>query len=321
MIYERIGINVFLTNSEGIEAGDFLERCSDFIVIERSFPPTNNEGKFYAYFLVKSGLSTESAVKIILTLIHKGKAFYYGLKDSNSLSVQNIVLTEFVGKNLCFGGKARLIYQGKTDFIPKKGGFNSNIFAIKFPDSIDAEKTLEEIKKLKAFPNFFGHQRFGFHEPFNHEIAIKLLKDGKLNTRSWKGEFLAESLQSYIFNVCLSRIDFKEDYNSKMGILLGTRHKEALKKKVLLKDHYECSLEVAEKLGILELIEGKDFLKYQLRPLFIKNPLIKYYKSKEKLIAIAKMPPGSYASLIIREVFKNDESWMNKKCVAEKVCK
>ncbi|MGC8556719.1 MAG: hypothetical protein ACP5ML_01600, partial [Fervidicoccus sp.] len=77
MIYERIGINVFLTNSEGIEAGDFLERCSDFIVIERSFPPTNNEGKFYAYFLVKSGLSTESAVKIILTLIHKGKAFYY----------------------------------------------------------------------------------------------------------------------------------------------------------------------------------------------------------------------------------------------------
>lgn len=320
LLYEKIGVVPFLTKTSGAPSNGFMDKCSDFIIIEKSFLPLHEKGDLYAYYLVKSGISTQRVRKIIIDSGYRGDFLYYGMKDSNSLSVQKVVLTNPWDKEECIKGKARLLYIGRTLFAPKKGGFNSNFFAIRFPVHINVSKTLEELRKLNIFPNFYGHQRFGVKHPLNHEMALEIIKNKELNVKSWKGRILAESMQSYIFNKCLSDMLAKNIFDGNMGILLGSGHEEALKKKNVSQTHYWCSVEIAEELGVLKSMSSKKFLKHQLRQLFIDNPLVRYYESGGKIIVNLTMPPGSYASLVIREVFKQNEAWIYKKCLPDNVC-
>ncbi|MGB9785598.1 MAG: tRNA pseudouridine(13) synthase TruD [Fervidicoccaceae archaeon] len=319
MLYEDIGVIPLLTKTPRTPTLDFMEKCSDFIVVEKSFLPSHESGNLHAYYLVKSGISTEKVKRILKNFGYKGEFFYYGMKDSDSLSVQKVVLSDRWEKE-CICGKAKLIYMGRTLFKPKKGGFDHNFFAIKFPKHENVYETLRELKKLALFPNFYGHQRFGRKHPLNHEIAVELLNENKLNTRTWRGRILAESLQSYIFNRCLSRLISKGVFENKMGILLGNGYEEALKKTNVSLMHYQCSIEMANELGVLRQMTTRKFLKNQFRPLFIDTPLVGNYESRGKIIATLIMPPGSYASIVIREIFKDDEEWIYRKCLPERVC-
>jgi len=319
MLYEDIGVETFVTSTPGSPADGFMDKCSDFIVVESSVIHPQDYGNFHAYYLIKSGVSTEKARRKLSGIGYRGGFFYYGLKDSNSLSVQRIALSSFVGKELCIEGKIKLAYIGRTPFVPKRGGFEGNIFAIRIPRSQANIETLEELKKIPFIPNFYGHQRFGTKKPLNHEIAAEKLMKGDLDLRGFEGRLLAESLQSYIFNRCLSRLKLEENIG-KAGLLLGKGHEKLSKKEIASKEHYECSLEVSKELGVLELMSSRDFLKSSMRLLYIENPLLRYYSNDERIVVLLKMPPGSYASIFIREFFKQDESWIYKKCLPEKVC-
>lgn len=321
MLYREIGVESHITNTPGASSEDFLRECSDFIVVERSSLPIMGRGRFYAYFLAKCGISTEGVRKLLRLTGYKGSLYYYGMKDSNACTVQRVALTEFIGDELCLKGKAKLKFIGKTTFVPKKGGFDHNIFAIKFPSSDYVEEALQQISEAPLFPNFFGHQRFGVRRPLNHEIALNQLKKGTLLGKKRGTEvLLAESLQSFIFNRCLSNLLKLGKFEEKMGLMLGYGYERASERPEISEEHFACSLNEAEKLDVLNHIKRGRFLKYQLRPLFIQNPLLRTFRSREKIIALARMPPGSYASIIINEVFKDNEEWIYRKCSWKPLC-
>ncbi|MEM0061316.1 MAG: tRNA pseudouridine(13) synthase TruD [Fervidicoccaceae archaeon] len=320
MLYNEIGVEKFLTATRAALVEDFMSSCSDFIVVERSLVPVSREGKLHAYFLIKAGMSTQRAFEILREKKYAGEIGYYGLKDSNSLSVQRIVLSKSLGDSFCLNGKALLKYIGKTSFFPRRGGFDGNIFAIRLPGSEQSLSTLKELQRTSHFPNFFGHQRFGTRKPLNHEIAIDLLQKGKLDPRrSWKHRIIAESLQAFIFNRCLSRLRDSSNL-SRFGLLIGKEFEKYERREGVSGEHFICALREAESLGILEAISKMSFPKAQLRQLYIQNPLTRYYSLNGKIFAVLKMPPGSYASLVIREIFKENEDWIFRKCSFPRIC-
>lgn len=88
------------------------------------------------------------------------------------------------------------------------GHLLGNKFSIRITDleSIDesynrARKIIEELKK-NGLPNFFGPQRFGF-EGKNVQRGLAIIKGGLVIREKWKRRLLISSYQSYLCNLYL----------------------------------------------------------------------------------------------------------------------
>ncbi len=333
-LYEKIGVKKFFTNTCSCPPEDFLEKCGDFIVLEKASFPTMAVGRNHLYVIVKNGISTLKAFQIIENKMLMRILGYFGLKDENSLSIQYFVAEErTLSPKLCFGNFL-LRYLGRTDRLPKPGGNDSNVFFIKLPWERECYDTYRQLKKVGFMPNYYGHQRFGYKEPLNHEKAFriilgeeKLYSDVKETYGIYK-EVLAiifQSLQSYFFNMCLSELlEYRtlKELMGKAGVLPGYDILEWSPPAWVQRDHYECIVRKVREAGItIGLSKMRRFIRTTIRPLTVslKKMKLKLLDGGKAILSV-ELPPSSYASIIIREFFKEREEWIWRRCKPTKLC-
>uniref|UniRef100_A0A7J3ZJF4 tRNA pseudouridine(13) synthase TruD n=1 Tax=Fervidicoccus fontis TaxID=683846 RepID=A0A7J3ZJF4_9CREN len=200
--------------------------------------------------------------------------------------------------------------------------------------------------------NYFGPQRFGISEPLNHELGLMILKrdlerllralEGKkprgwweravLRARGFKDlfkrelrrvmELLVSSYQSYVFNYCLSVVAregptslSEKPYGVVPGVGLS---RIDTSKSWINREHADCALSALRSDGVKEesfKLPGVT-ARLHLRPLRVRVKDCRFsYSSSLGVVALFfTLPPGSYASIVLRELFGQDTSWLSRKC-------
>ena len=182
-----IGIEVFYSNTKGI-AGKLRKTAEDFVVEEISSPPeSDDEGEYTIATIKAKNWETNRLVRQLSRRlgISRKKIGFAGTKDRRAITTQLISIKAPIEnvKNLYLKDlEVQEAYASQKgldlgDLIGNR--FDIMIRDIQCPDSI-AEKliseTLEELKVLRGFPNFFGHQRFGAIRPITHLVGKKILE-------------------------------------------------------------------------------------------------------------------------------------------------
>ncbi|RLG46364.1 MAG: hypothetical protein DRO06_04560 [Thermoproteota archaeon] len=241
-IDRRLGMLVYSTDTLPVSAR-LRARLSDFVVVEVSGgvlaseagdvrPPWISGGDYAVFSVVKVGIETaEAAARLGRAL--RSEVTFCGLKDKRSVSVQFMSCRVRSPPRVLRlpGISARLV-----GFSPERvhpGLIDGNRFFI------IARGERVPAPSVSRFPNFFGYQRFGDREPFNHDIgrllvlrrfreAAELLSqkarpgmpEWRVRRALGRGEhptkallslgrrillFIVQSYQSFFFNVLLSR--------------------------------------------------------------------------------------------------------------------
>ncbi len=171
---EKIGIENFSTYNL---KGNLFEREEDFIVQEIEEDGTvlkiereekkeiSSEKKDYLSFtLVKRGISTPEAVKIIsrkLNISFKRIA-YNGNKDKRALTSQRMTIFKLDAERLNINIEKMFVrdvtYSEEPCKIGKLYGNSFTVIVKNFDTEADINRIIREISKL---PNFYGPQRFG----------------------------------------------------------------------------------------------------------------------------------------------------------------
>ncbi len=358
-LYADIGVGVFVTESEGVETGCFLDSCSDFVVVEElqeriiQMVRRAGGGQHVLCTLFKTGIDTLRAIRDVERRLRVKVTGYAGLKDASAVTIQSITVKGNMPRIAWF----KWGWIRREGFTPQplmRGMAEYNRFTLRIRGERhrleNALSVIRELEKIGYMPNYYGHQRFGAEKPYNHELGIILLRDGeealakelrRLGRRGWweasflEGkrnrevlaalEILAGSVQSYVFNKCLTKILISQSKRVfkelllKAGVLPGKDLSKVGSRAWVSKEHYKCVEEETLSLGINPEkmgIAGKP-LRASLRPLFARLQSLAYKLSSEKNVlgVTFKLGSGSYASIVIREIFKNDEEWARKKCV------
>ncbi len=357
-LYADIGVGVFATESEGVETGCFLDSCSDFIVTEElqeriiHLVRRAGGGQHVLCTLFKTGIDTLRAIRDVERRLRVKVTGYAGLKDASAITIQSITVKGSMPRIAWFEwGWIRR--EGFTPQPLMRGMIEYNRFTLRIRGERDrlenALDVLRELERKGYIPNYYGHQRFGAERPYNHELGIILLRKGeealarelrRLGRRGWwetfflKGkknrevlaalELLAGSVQSYVFNKCLTKLLVHQGNRPskelllKAGVLPGKDLSKIGSRAWVSKEHYKCVEEETLSLGVNPeemMVAGKP-LRASLRPLFtrLQNLAYKLCPKKNVLGATFKLGSGSYASIVIREIFKKDEEWARKKC-------
>ena len=185
---EQIGIENF--HSYDIR-GSLFEREEDFKVqeieedgrvlsLEREDgrQPLNEKKDYLSFTLVKRGISTPEAVKILSRNMHISfkRIAYNGNKDKRALTSQRITIFKLDPERLNINSQrmfARdIAYSEEPCKIGKLYGNSFTVFVRNFDSSVDIESIPKEISKL---PNFYGPQRFGASS-LNIEISRHIIK-------------------------------------------------------------------------------------------------------------------------------------------------
>ncbi|MCW1294726.1 MAG: tRNA pseudouridine(13) synthase TruD [Candidatus Parvarchaeota archaeon] len=185
---EQIGIENF--HSYNIK-GSLFEREEDFKVQEieedgavlklerEEEKQILNEKKDYLSFtLVKRGISTPEAVKILSRNLHISfkRIAYNGNKDKRALTSQRITIFKLDAEKLKINSERMFVrdiaYSGEPCKIGKLYGNSFTVFVRNFDSTVDIGSIPKEISKL---PNFYGPQRFGASS-LNIEISRHIIK-------------------------------------------------------------------------------------------------------------------------------------------------
>ena len=327
-LYHEIGITEYFTENEPAHPDDFMKKCKDFIVIENYDYSIDYKGKKHLYLLVKNGISTFKAFRKLYRK-HKVKITgYLGFKDKSSLSMQYITLQSQKTPRRIYcikNGWARNIGNIRNKLYP--GKYDSNSFVITIPFSDQVLEVINELKQLKYMPNFYGHQRFGYQQPLNHKKALILLRqlENNMDLSNTSLQIVYQSLQSYIFNYCLNTLIKKYSLKNllfKAGVLVGPGIFNWKPPKWVSKQHYLCARNLLYSMDITEkdLMSISKYIRVAYRPLIVKEVIEKVVTEKEKIIFKLKLPPSSYASIILREIFKENNSWINVECNGKIKC-
>ncbi|RLG47704.1 MAG: hypothetical protein DRO06_02440 [Thermoproteota archaeon] len=242
LIDRRLGMLAYSTDSPPV-AARLRARLSDFVVVEvaggvlaseagGAGPPWLSGGDHAVFSVAKVGVETAEAAARLGRFL-RSEVSYCGLKDKRSVSIQFMSCRVRNPPRLLRLGRisARLV-----GFSPERvhpGLIDGNrFFVIARGERIPPPR-------VSRFPNFFGYQRFGDREPFNHDIghllvsrrfreAAELLSqkarpgmpEWRVRAALERGEspvkalislgrrmlsFLIQSYQSFLFNVLLSR--------------------------------------------------------------------------------------------------------------------
>jgi len=158
-------------------------RPEDFQVTELLEVKPKRTGGYGLYRLVKEGLDTYAALKIVSrrTGVPFSSIGYAGLKDRYSRSVQHISIPRRLGEGLGFAEKSLSLEHVCNIAQPVRIGMHSgNRFTITVRNM--SRETLERLRagveRLKGLqvPNYFDSQRFGSLRATGEFFALHLLK-------------------------------------------------------------------------------------------------------------------------------------------------
>ncbi len=295
----------------------------DFYVKEIMDLDLSKKGE-YAYFILKKrNWNTLDALKEVSRKLKIGlKRFGYGgNKDKHALTEQYISIWN-IDKNLLTKIKIKdieLKFVGCGNKRINLGDLKENFFRI-------TVRSLEKKKELKIskIKNYFDEQRFGF-EKKNSLIGKTLIKKNfkevcelcglKAKGRDYVGainridrrmlRFYVHSFQSELWNKIVEELKQSYDKVPIPGFLTEFKEKEIK--------------EVSKKILKTEKVSLRDFIVKQIRELsveggtremFVKVKDFKYKyliddlnKGKFKAVLEFKLRPGSYATLVVKELF------------------
>lgn len=221
----------------------------------------------------------------------------------------------------------------------KKGHLHGNQFSIKIrepkTDLDEAVKRITEIKEKAnqlGIPNFYGDQRFGI-EGDNPQQGLEILKGERRMPNKWLRQFLLASFQSYLFNYYLTKRIKEGLFNKIMpgdiakkhdtgGIFivedLETEQKRFDNKEICFtgpmfgKKMTQAKDEAFDfENSILEEYEvtSEELKKAKLtgtRRAGIILPSIETMKEEDGIRIKFRLPKGSFATIVLREIMKND---------------
>ena len=221
----------------------------------------------------------------------------------------------------------------------KKGHLHGNQFSIKIREpNVDTEEALKRIKQIiektnqTGIPNFYGDQRFGI-EGDNPQQGLEILKGERKISNKWLRQFLLASFQSHLFNYYLTKrigeglfhkiipgdiakkhetggIFIVEDPETEQkrfdnkeicftGPMFGKKMTQAKGKAY----DFENSILEENEITPEELKKAK---LTGTRRAGIILPSIEAMKEEDGIRVKFQLPKGSFATIVLREIMKND---------------
>ncbi len=261
------------------------------------------DGEYFLYKIYKPwGITTESFTQ----RLRKFGAFPLGRKDKYSKARVYIISKRRLPsmKNLCLIGK--LPQDIKMDEIHIGNRFRISVYisGVNVLKSLnDITCLIEEINEYqgKNILNYFGYQRFGITRR-NHLIGYKILKMHKPRTINInQSRIYLEALQSYLFNILLSRMALRGNLPNTLPI-----PGYSLEEKKLVELYGLSTLSARTiKKGLLRLRDMGLRFYGGLRDtrLTLIKPIHYDVRGKELLLDFA-LSRGQYATILLREIFK-----------------
>ncbi|MEM1619136.1 MAG: tRNA pseudouridine(13) synthase TruD [Fervidicoccaceae archaeon] len=352
MYYREIGVSRYAFGPLGLDPGDFLKECRDFVVVERPAIEWSERG-LAVYRLAKEGVDTLTALAWLRRAARLGSVGYAGLKDANSLSVQYVTAScrDCPALVELPWGRAELV--GRALSHARRGRLEANSFAVRL-GGLEGAKAEDLVSSLSSergprILNYFGPQRFGVSRPLNSELGLMLLNrdlegfkralESKPELGWWerlavKAEALEELLegptriavelavsayQALVFNRCLSEAAEEGRVSSKsIGLLPGLGLSKLSKLSWIDARFAECVFSSVEGDGLTEedfALSGALRLRARARPLSVRVEGLRASSSRRGGAAIAfSLPSGSYASIFLRELFGESIEWLTRRC-------
>ena len=184
----------------------------------------------------------------------------------------------------------------------RRGQLQCNVFRIKVRHGKLTESQgrdlVERLERLseRGLPNYFGPQRFG-RDGNNLVLADQLLRKGA-RVRGNRG-MLISSVRSWLFNHFLARhLDLGDAQQVAQGPLIGKSRDPQQG------EEYFNETERAWAAGLRKL-----GAKVGTRDLIVRPDEMSWSASEDRLVLQFRLPPGSYATSLLRELFLvKDES-------------
>jgi len=319
------------------------QQAEDFNVNEElSFEPSG-EGEHEFVYLAKTNLNTEDVVKILAKHadVPRRSVSFAGMKDRQAVTKQwfSIQLPGQTGPDwrlLEDSADIRIVKVTRHSKKLKRGAIKYNQFELILSEVVankeDVETRIERVKKLGA-PNYFMQQRFGYLSQNLNRAYELFAKKEPMRNKKTRGFFLS-SARSYLFNeVSSQRVGNKTWDALEEGdvyILNGTRQffqddgDDTQIQKRLLEHDIHCS---GPMFGIGDSLTKKDVnvleeavfennavfcdglkkakMDIARRSLRVVPQEFEFeWLESDRLRLVFKLPSGSYATAIIREIIK-----------------
>ncbi len=173
---------------------EYKQTPETFIVEEvinlNSLNYSNEDGEYILYKLVKKGIDTLYAIRIISRFfkIPESNIKYIGLKDRDSTSIQYISIKKYlineeynsINKLVIDSQNIKLYYIGYINRKLTKKSLIGNKFSIKIGDAVHRDVVSDIFKRIiiHGLPSYYGYQRFGTKRYNTHLIGKYIvLKD------------------------------------------------------------------------------------------------------------------------------------------------
>jgi len=193
--------------------GQFKSSCEDFGVIEDLGFELSGAGEHLCVRIRKSGVTTAHVLKVLAehSGIRERDIGYSGLKDKQGVCEQwfSLYLAQRPDIDLrpIENEQMQILEIARNDRKIRRGSHRANLFQIRLRDlngELDClEARLTSIAS-EGVPNYFGEQRFGF-DSNNVSQALAMFR-GQLKLRKgFKRGMLLSAARSYVFNAQLSQ--------------------------------------------------------------------------------------------------------------------
>ena len=326
--------------------GKIRKTLDSFVVEEIPLYEPIGKGEHLYINITKEGFTTREIQEKLAKFfdISINSVSFAGMKDKNARTTQTFSAHLVkIDENLENIAKIENNLPIKVNWVKphknkiKIGHLLGNKFTIKITDlKISQDEALERSKKIieeikrHGLPNFFGPQRFGIQGK-NIERGLKIIQGSKFNGSKWKKRLLVSSFQSYLCNLYLFRRietgNFKKILKGDIAKKYDTGglfEVEYLSKEQKRYENHEISFtapiygsKMWNAKGPSEELERKvleefdlnieDFHQRGTRRLGrLLVPSINVKKSSSGLILNFSLPKGAFATIVLREIMKND---------------
>jgi len=325
-------------NGAPLATASFKLSPEDFQVNEFFDGEFSGEGEHIILKIEKRGLSTEDVLKSLARLVNKPAKLisYAGLKDRQALTTQWLSIhapgETIEGVESLQAPGWKVLESTRHNKKLRPGFLSGNHFVITLRDVQNMDDLLQRIETVKqsGVPNYFGEQRFG-REGANLLRAEEMLVQGrKIKDRFLKGMYCSAA-RSWIYNRILAKRVDDQNWNVPLAgdvmQLAGSNSifpidtvDEVIAQRVQDKDIFPASplpgkRKTRDKLDTLPLIndmyaewqawlDGLERLgleeAWRSNVLHVAN--MEYTQTDNILQLSFTLPPGSYATVVLREL-------------------
>jgi tRNA pseudouridine13 synthase len=197
------------TTESELPTSVFKRDPQDFKVTELMGVEPSGEGEHIWLKVQKEGKNTQDIARDLSRHFNVAKhaVSYSGLKDKNAITEQwfSVHIPGKSDPSLPVFRGVNFIAKSRHNKKLKTGSHDGNHFVITLRDISDLESVESNLERVqeKGFPNYFGHQRFGFDRG-NLTGAQNWLESGKRPRQRFLEGMYLSALRSYIFNITLS---------------------------------------------------------------------------------------------------------------------